>query len=157
MTEQQPPTPAPEEPGPEQALQSEPAQQPAGAPAPPGAEHGTYAYPPGAPVTGAYPPGPLPGGQYGDPAFLAPPRPRVRWVNPDRRVHIAGAGLLVALVFGGAGVAIGWAASDHHDRGPIGVRLAPGHDGRYLPGPGRMGPNRQPRPAAPIPTPTSTH
>ena len=136
MTEQLPPNPEPP------TAEPPTAEAPTPAPAPPQ---------PSAAWPGAAWPGP-----YGDP-FVAPPRPRVRWINPQRRVHVAGAGLVLALVCGGAGVAIGWAASDHHDRGPIGVRLAPGYYGRYGPGPGRMGPNRLPRPAAPAPTPSSTH
>ena len=156
MTEQPPPTPQPAEQGTERIERTEPPAAPS--PAAPSPSQAAPSPTPAAPGPYAYPPGPThPAGPYGDPAFLAPPRPRVLWVNPQRRMHVAGAGLAIALVCGGAGVAIGWAASDHHERGPIGVRLGPANHGRYLPGPDRMGPNRLPRPAAPTPAPTSTH
>ncbi len=141
----EPPTSAPSTPAGQPAA---PVSAPAAPPGPPAtAPSGPYQYPPGIPFADP--------GQ-GNPAFLAPPRPRVLWVNPQRRAQVAGIAVAIALVFGGGGIAIGWAASGHHDGGPGRVRVAPGNYGQFFPGQGRLRPNQLPRPAAPSPSGAAT-
>jgi hypothetical protein len=137
---------------------------------PPGGADPAAAAP--APGPGYQPP--YPGGPYPPQApFAAVPRPpRVPWVNPDRRSHVVGAGVLGGLVVLAAGFGIGYAVapSGHDGRGP-GLRIERGgayFPGRMVPGPAGQFPvpgNRQRRlPGAPAassaaptaPTPTST-
>jgi hypothetical protein len=93
--------------------------------------------------------------------------PRTPWVNPDRRVHVAAAVILTALIFGGGGILIGNAIADNdHDRGTHRMYRMPGlygRDGQQLPGRiapvpkfPRQLPSGFPTPAQPAPTPTKT-
>src|SRR4051812_41285549 len=80
-------------------------------------------HPAAAPYAAAAPYG---GAPYGQPGPFAPVMrpPRVPWVNPDRRSHILGAGVLGGLVVLAAGFGIGYAAapSGHGDHHP-GLRI----------------------------------
>ena len=130
--------------------------------APPAGPQQQFGPPPGFP-----PPGPVPP-PYGGWAPVPRP-PRVPWVNPDRRVHLAGAAIIAGLVLLAGGFGIGWAASsgdDHHRdlRGHFGNLRGPdmmrgGYPGMQIPRgqlPQRQFPNPG-QPAAPAtPSPTST-
>lgn len=94
-------------------------------------------YPPAVPPVPPVPPVP----------FAPVPRPpRVPWVNPDRRSHLLGAGLLGGLVLLAAGFGIGYAVapSGHHGHGPM-TRFERG--GAYFPG------HMVPGPAGQFPAP----
>ncbi|MDQ2750362.1 MAG: hypothetical protein M3Y44_12680 [Actinomycetota bacterium] len=119
-------------------------------------------WPPGPPE----PPGPPPGYYPWQPAaypFAPVARaPRTPWVNPARRGHVAAAALVGALIFGGGGLLIGHAASDHGDRSERHgiIRQDPGQ-GIKDPGfgrgqrprrPGLPGPPGPNVPATPAPT-----
>jgi hypothetical protein len=99
--------------------------------------------PPAAPPPAAAPP-PIPSAAFG-PAASAPaaftPVPREPWVNPSRRRHIAGVGLVAALACLGAGIGIGLAISgdDHPDRGRHPIVMLPGRGAGY--GPAMYGPH----------------
>src|SRR4051812_15376608 len=124
---------------------------------------------PAAPYAGApYGGAPYAGAPYGQPGPFAPVMrpPRVPWVNPDRRSHILGAGVLGGLVVLAAGFGIGYAVapSGHHDRGPelriergggayFPGRMVPGPAGQF-PGPGNR-PRRLPAPVPSAATPTT--
>lgn len=130
------------------------------------------------PAAAPYPAPPYAGPHYAGPPYPQPGPfapvmrpPRVPWVNPDRRSHIVGAGVLGGLVVLAAGFGIGYAVapSGHDGRGP-GMRIergGPYFPGRMVPGPAGQFPapgNRQRRLPAPVPssaapttpTPTST-
>jgi hypothetical protein len=118
--------------------------------------------------------GTFPAAPHGQSAPFAPivRPPRVPWVNPDRRSHILGAGVLGGLVVLATGFGIGYAVApsghDGHGRmmrierggGYYGPRMVPGPGGQF---PGRgNGPGRLPGPPASAsatpttPTPTGT-
>jgi len=66
--------------------------------------------------------------------------PRVPWINPSRRRHVAGIAVAIALVFCGAGIGIGIALGDSGSH-PGSVRIQRGPiPGFGLPGRG-LGPN----------------
>ncbi len=137
-----------------------------------------------APADPAHPAPPPPGyrvpqGGYAAPApgypFAPVPRPpREPWVNPSRRLHLAGAGTLVALAFLGGGIGIGLAVADSGPRdgphyGPARIeRIGPGegYPGRVFAPYGKgnqRGPGGQGRhapgfgaPSSPAPSPSST-
>jgi hypothetical protein len=133
--------------------------------------------PTGPPQAGPPPLGPQP---YPAPPFAPVYRaPRVPWVNPDRRSHVIGAGVIGALVLLGAGFGIGYASSSSDDHRPGMLRIergggpyVPGPPGHFRPGPRneqfpgngdgngrtRLGPGGgQPAsPSAATPTPSST-
>ncbi|MDP9092576.1 MAG: hypothetical protein M3N95_06420 [Actinomycetota bacterium] len=106
--------------------------------------------PPPQPPFGWVPPGttPLP-----DPFMPQARTPRTPWVNPARRTHVGAALLAIALIFGGAGVAIGWAASDGHGHAGSEFRMGPQNSFRGQfpqgPGPGRLRPSQLPNVPAP--------
>jgi hypothetical protein len=160
----------PESPGP--APTAEPGSA---APAPdlPDTSAETAPHPPAPHSAAPYAAAPYAASPYGQPGPFAPVvrPPRVPWVNPDRRSHIVGAGVLGGLVVLAAGFGIGYAVapSGHDGHGP-GLRIERGgayFPGRMVPGPAGQFPvpgNRQHRlPAAPAssaaptaPAPTST-
>jgi hypothetical protein len=108
------------------------------------------------------------------PPFAPPPAPwlapvarapRVLWVNPARRSHVAGTAAIAGLVLLGAGFGIGWAASDGgHDHGGPGYRLQIGPANfpngplrGHFPGQVPYRPLPRQAPTAPAtPSPTST-
>jgi hypothetical protein len=109
---------------------------------------------------GAYPGGPHPGGPYGSygqhPFAPVAREPRVPWVNPERRSHILGAGILAGLVLLAAGFGIGYgvAPSGHGRHGDMRMERGGYFPGRMLPGPGGQFPGNGQRrlPGAPAPT-----
>jgi hypothetical protein len=98
------------------------------------------------------------------PVFAALPRPpRVPWVNPARRGHLAGAAAGAAVLLLAAGFGIGYAVAPAGDDGHghrFGDGYGPALHGRLLPGipgmpgmPGiRPGDRDRPYPAAPTAT-----
>jgi hypothetical protein len=107
----------------------------------------TAATQPGAAPQHVYPPYP--------PGFAPVPRPpRMPWINPARRAHVAGASVVAALALLGAGVGIGWAAAPGgHREAPYRMEFRPGY---YLPGMGGYLPHRFHWPVPPAPVPAGT-
>ena len=137
--------------------QAEPPLPPAGMPPPAGPSPGPYG---GGPVPGSAPygSGPVPGPPgYAHPAFAPAPRaPRVPWVNPARRLHVALVSFVAGLLLLAAGMTIGAVASGGHRGGY--ERFGPAMSNEYGPYFGPPGTWRRgqlhPR-AAPVPTPTA--
>jgi hypothetical protein len=109
----------------------------------------------------AMPPPGAPGPQWQPAAYPFAPvarAPRTPWVNPARRGHVIAAAIVGALLFGGAGLLIGHAASDHGDRhgvvriGPAGGMQGPGFGhGQHPRRPGAPGPQVPNGPASSAP------
>jgi hypothetical protein len=139
MTEQTPEQQRPED---IPTAAAPPAESPAGAPQPPPATAPSQppAEPPDGGHAGGYgPPAPYgPPPQYADPFVPVSRAPRVPWVNPVRRTHVVVAAVAGALIFGGAGVAVGYAiAPDGHHGATFRNGPVIGPDGEQLPfGPG---------------------
>ena len=114
-------------------------------------------------ATAMLPPGPGFAEPYAHPFAPVARAPRAPWVNPARRGHLAALALVGALLFGGGGVLLGHAMSNHGDRhgvmrfergpGPGEHGLRRGQLPRYAPGPQRRGPQGS---GAPVPRPTPT-
>lgn len=79
--------------------------------------------PPASPPTQPSVPPPAPPSA-ASPAFA--PVPRVPWVNPDRRGHLAATGVAAAVLLLAAGFGIGYAAAPDHGNHYRHVRMHPG-------------------------------
>jgi hypothetical protein len=91
---------------------------------------------------------------------------RTPWVNPARRAHVVAAAVLGALIFGGGGILVGHAVSDHGERHGGAARFEHGPGGygpgfgrgqqRYRELPRQHGPNGPKRPVPPTPAPSGS-
>jgi translation initiation factor IF-2 len=128
----------PAEDAPTASVPAQPEQPAAAPPPPPGAaarEPGPAAAPPpyapqySRPYAAPYAPA-----SAGPPFVPVARAPRTPWVNPYRRNHVIAAAIAGALVFGGGGIAIGYAIA------PGGSHAAPVRSGPFVNGNGRLGP-----------------
>jgi hypothetical protein len=142
--------PAPDQPtGPTEEIPSQPAAAPPSAPLPAAAPSPPAMAPP------AGPPLPPAGPPAGDPFVAVARAPRTPWVNPARRGHVIATAVAGALIFGGGGLLVGHAVTDHGD-GPGVVRF---ERGPHLGGPGYghgQLPPRQGEPRHRLPAPPAT-